>query len=182
MTQSPARDLARSRKYLTVDDVDLIQSLFEAHWRAQRPRWVADLGAGSGTTALAILERFPDDTRVMSVDRSQDALNWTEQAVKNCGWAHRWESWCSHTSNGPRNGCLFDGLLLDTSHEQADTAMELKLWLPSLRARSPVWLHDHTDAYPGVALALAPFIASGTLAEWSRRGMGWGGTYLGGSL
>lgn len=76
----PAHDLADSRRLLLREDVDLIQRL--ALERLPGKGVVLDLGAGSGTSALAVLSVRPD-AFVVSVDAKEEAIHTTEELLTN---------------------------------------------------------------------------------------------------
>lgn len=171
----PAIDLALSRRFLTLGDVGMLVDLAA---RAVGPEpCVIDLGAGAGTTALCILLARPE-ARVLSVDISDDALNWAQQAIENCGVADRWGRLTSDAGllgwNYP--GPPVDLLLIDTSHESRATARELAAWLPHVRPGGLVWLHDYAgEDYPGVRKAVDRAVGTGALVEYGQAGLGWAG-------
>lgn len=166
-----AHALARSRRFLTVEDVDLLVKL--SRMLPGPHPLVYNLGAGSGTTALAVLEACPA-AFVESVDISQDNLNWTREAVTNAGFHDRHSHLLHDTREGPWQPVPpVDMLLIDTSHEEEATRTELRLWLPAVRPGGFVWLHD-TDGeeYPGVRVALLEALAAGRLLLLFAEGLG----------
>lgn len=159
-----AHALAASRRYITEEDVDDIQGLVE-QLPFIREVNVLDLGAGSGTTALAVFCARRLGISVLSVDKSQEALDWAWLNLKalpdvenldwrgvNCqvqdlvGWEH-----------------TIDLLLHDAGHSYEDVKEDLELLLPMMKPGSMIWVHDYkpmvgaAEEYPGVAKALEAF-------------------------
>lgn len=172
----PAHALAVTRRFLDYEDVDLIREMV-AMLPVDRDVQVVDLGAGSGTTALAVLAERRERIAVVTVDHSGEALRWAGLAVKN---AYGLEQWHGVEADSVDEAGAFadesvDLLLLDTSHEYEPTVTELNAWLPKVRPGSPVWLHDYRGEYPGVPRAVEEFVAAGRLRLHAVRGLGWGG-------
>lgn len=182
----PAHELAASRRMLVAEDVDLIQMLAG---RLRLMPSVIDLGAGSGTTALAVLAVRPF-AQITSVDIDQGALDWAEKAVgiyRDADWLGiRAKSWEAAVLRS-RFSAPVDLLLVDASHEREDVERDLTAWLPLMRSGGLVWLHDFAPppskwrqpASPGVARAILTFTAAGLLEPLEARGLGWAGTYTG---
>lgn len=87
-------DLSDSRKMCCHVDLKLIDSALNMmHGHAPDGMAVVQLGAGSGTMALMVMANL--NTRMLvTIDHEQQALNWEEQVLKNCGW----------TGNASENG------------------------------------------------------------------------------
>jgi predicted O-methyltransferase YrrM len=170
----PAHELAVSRRMLDWEDVDLIQSMVGS--LGEDPR-IADLGAGSGTTAAAIYAVRPL-ARVVTVDIVEENLDWASLFLKNCNYSR--DRWTALLSDSVEAAASFedgelDMLMIDTSHEYEPTVRELVAWLPKLRKQGLVWLHDYRGVYPGVTRAVNEAIADGRLVQADVRGLGWGG-------
>lgn len=169
-----AHSLAVSRRFLDWEDVDLIQELAKGLPAGAR---VADLGAGSGTTALSVFAVCPD-IKVYTVDHSGEAIYWSGKAVENIG---RYADW--FPIHGDSISVIdkakiyspFDMLMIDTSHEYQETVDELSHWLPLVKPNGPVWLHDYRGEYPGVPKAVDEAVERGELKPYAIKGLGWGG-------
>lgn len=98
---TPAHDLARSRRMLTEDDVDLIiEAVNSLHNVSTLHVW--DLGAGSGTTAAAVRQARWLSVRGTTVDISQEALDWSRKFMCN-SWRWAEESfWDNRDPDWPR--------------------------------------------------------------------------------
>lgn len=170
-----AHALAASRGFLTAEDVDLIHELV-LRLPSDRKVSVADLGAGSGTTALAVLCARPERVSVVTADRDPIALYWAGQAVRNIGRGADWTGVQSDAADlGRAGGLLVDLVLLDASHEYDATAAEIDAWLPRLRREGYFWAHDYAGDYPGVARAIDEAVAGGKLRLLKAAGLGWAG-------
>jgi predicted O-methyltransferase YrrM len=167
-----AHDLARSRAFLTVEDVDL---LIELSLLLPEDAYVVDLGAGSGTTALAITERRRDIS-VRTVDINPEAINSTEQVMINTGRRGQWSGMCCD-SVWFANVCRvpIDLLLIDTSHTYEGTKAELEAWLPKLTPGALIWMHDYKGSYPGVRKAIREACKRGEMVKVKTGGLGWVG-------
>lgn len=194
----PAHDLAASRRMLVKADVDLIRdsvaTLLGRSISRAAPTvgvYVVDLGAGSGTTALAVFaEAPPGDTKVVTIDNDEDALNWAQAAVENIGRRNDWTR-LDADSKDPvaaaqvaEDGIGIDLLLLDCSHDYEGVKAELALWLPDVNITGIVWVHDYGDpadfglaseATPGVKKAVDELVDAGELDQLETRGLGWAG-------
>lgn len=176
-----AYGLAASRGFLCAEDVDLIRKTIAD--LGPEPR-VADLGAGSGTTALAIFDERRD-ARVWTVDISREAIEWAGRALQNAGYIDRWRGvvgnarryWLPEDAGAEP----LDAVLHDAGHEYGDVLMDLREWLPHVAPGGAVWVHDYgptgdapipANLYPGVARAI-DVLVSEKLVEVVEYG-GWG--------
>lgn len=177
-----AHDLALSRGFLRTEDVDLIETAVKRLCQHRKaPLWVVNLGAGSGTTSLAVLCSVPEEIGVFidCFDTSRENLYWCELAIVNIGrsndhYSHNIDSVAA--AEKFHDGDL-DLLLIDTSHEYAHTVAEIAAWRPKLQSNGLVWLHDYVGDYPGVTRAVDEAIAAGILEPIEVRGLGWLGRY-----
>ena len=171
----PAHALAASRHFLEAEDVDLIRELVRRIRR--RHAFVVDLGAGSGTTALACFAERSQHITVLTVDISADALAWAGKAVENIGRLADWTSLQGDAVHvGLETQFTADLLLLDTSHEFEATLRELTAWLPHLRGRRQVWCHDYVGSR--VKDAVDQLLAADVLKTYKVQGLGWSGWAL----
>lgn len=150
--------LADSRQMCCAEDLTLLVEVIRG--LARRP-WIVQLGAGSGTMALAILSARRDVT-LWSFDNDQQALNWEEQAIINA------EALPPRDEAGPvyipiRQDSVIAGrswngatqielLVIDADHSYHGVMGDMGAWG---RHAELIFLHDYdgTDApqqYPGV--------------------------------
>lgn len=176
---SMAHDLARSRRFLLVEDVDLIQQAVRTMLPVDRLVQVVDLGAGSGTTALSVFCARSTQIRVLTVDHDPVALASTGQCMTNAGFRHLWTPMEAKTAEYGARLVPFlrfdekaDFLMVDASHEYEDVRADLAAWLPLVRPGAPVYCHDYTDEYPGCRQAINEAIAEGRLIPVEQAGWG----------
>ena len=180
----PAFALARARKFLTEDDVEVIERLTrEAQIEAgPRPIFIVDLGAGSGTTALAVFCAEPSAI-VAAFDIDRTAAQWAMLNVRGNFPDVTYLSYISRADQGTHlvDAETIDLLLHDAGHEREDVLRDVRAWLPRLRSGAAVWVHDYAPApwqdehYPGVKEAVEELIASGDLEFVETSGLGWVG-------
>jgi len=168
--RTEAHDLARSRLFLTVEDVDFIQDIVERY----KPECIVDLGSGSGTTSGAVLLTAIDDVHVHTYDIAENAIHSTKEFHRNCGTSNRWhgEVMDSVKAASEFQDNFIDFLMIDTSHEYEHTVRELEAWAPKVQPGAPVWMHDYTDEYPGVKRAVDEAVARGEFEILELRGLG----------
>jgi predicted O-methyltransferase YrrM len=166
-----AHRLATTRHFLTLEDVDLIQHLVRSLPGALT---IADIGAGSGTTALAVMCANPA-VKLWTVDVSQENLDWAKLALRNAGFIET--KFClgdAAASAAIFDDSEFDMVMLDTSHEYEATKREIRAWLPKLREEGTFWLHDYRGEY-GVRTAVEEAVAEKLLVPYILGGLGWSG-------
>jgi len=185
MTGTYARALAASRSFLLEEDVDCIQGLVRV-LDSRSPLYVVDLGAGSGTTALAVLDERPD-ARIVTVDIDPTALHWAGRAVHNAYPEAVWRMAEASAEDVAAIRFPHDDpvhlLLHDASHERDQVERDLRAWCAFLPANTPIWVHDYSSppaawgqpASPGVAEAVDLLVAEGLLAPRGVAGLGWFG-------
>lgn len=164
-----ARELAKSRNFLQVADVDLIQ---KGIGMIEHPVMIADLGAGSGTTVAAAFESAPEAV-IWTVDVDPANLDWAQAIVRSMGTHLRWnplmmDSVAAAAEFDPNR---WDFVMIDTSHEYEHTKAELAAWLPRLNPGGLIWLHDYIG-YDGVKQAVDELLENGTLAQLDQSGLG----------
>src|SRR3990167_775411 len=135
----PAHALAASRNRLTQEDVNCIRSLSS---KLSPKAIVADVGAGSGTTALSVFAERDGDIKIISVDNDETELHWATQAVKNIGKEEFFSPIFADAIEAAKQfrSFYFDMLLVDISFNVREI---LTAWLPKLKAGAPVWIHDY---------------------------------------
>ncbi|KKM76616.1 hypothetical protein LCGC14_1378380 [marine sediment metagenome] len=169
----PAHALAASRGMLAAADVDLIREVVADLSPGDT---VVDVGAGSGTTALAIFAER-GDLRVVSIEADVNIMNWCRQAVENIGaskgWDDRVEDAVEAAASFPDGHASF--IILDAAHKEKEVKAELEAWLPKLAPGGFLLVHDYEayDApnfYPGVKAAVDPFIAKDEIQRVKQQG------------
>lgn len=192
MTRDNAKRLAASRMFLMEEDVEQIQILVrllaphahEARQRGDHGLHVADLGAGSGTTALAVLDE--DETaHIFTYDISAENVEWARRAIENT-YPGALEHWYPRVMDAVGQGEPYsmDLLLHDASHERTNVEADLRSWVPRLLPHAFIWVHDASPppaawgqpSSPGVMEAINALIAEGLIeGELASLGMGWVG-------
>lgn len=184
MTRTFARDLAASRMFLMEDDVLQIQRLVRMLSETLPPN-VVDLGAGSGTTSLSVLDER-EDALITTFDISPANIEWARLAVLNAYPGCDWSGIVSDAALAARQYTrLVDLLLHDASHEREHVEADLRAWLPLVRTGGLIWVHDYGDppeawgqpSSPGVKEAVDLLVAEGEIVPLDQRtvGMGWVG-------
>ncbi len=150
--------LAASRQMCCRADITLLVDVVNG--LVDRPL-IVQLGAGSGTMALAVLGAR-DDTVLESFDCSADALVWEQRALDNVRGqlknlqkryiAHMQQSAAAGRS-WPR--LVVDLLIVDADHTYPGVLSDLRAWVRHCKL---VFVHDYDGAtaprrYPGVRLA-----------------------------
>lgn len=175
---NPAYALAASRLFLSQDDVAAIEGIMHSV-RHELPR-VIDLGAGSGTTALAVFG-VNQQAGVFTVDRELEALQWSLANVR----PHFPDVYHATVLEDSAKAAerfsdeTVDVLLHDAGHEYDDVHRDILAWWPKLKPGAWVWIHDFSpppwggEDYPGVSRACEALVLAGHLYEVGRPGMGW---------
>lgn len=168
---TPAHDLARSRMFLLVEDVDLIISLVQS--LPEKPV-VADVGAGSGTTAMAVLGAN-EGAKIFTIDINPENVDWAEINLRAYYDTKNWQGVEADSLNAARLAAdeYFDMVMLDTSHEYEATEQEIKAWLPKLKSGGVFWFHDYIGS--DVKRAVDEAAALGLLEKIDQMGLGWAG-------
>lgn len=178
----PAHDLAKSRKMLVKEDVDLIQEAVSRLSEIEQLR-VVELGTGSGTSALAVLCARPENVKIISIDNNDEG-DWGELAVSNIGRAgdfrlvkgessERWQGTADES---------IDLLIMDASHKADALRDEFKAWLLAVKMNGWIWVHDYGDPKEfglpvemarGVKRTVDAMVNKGELEEVKVAGLGW---------
>lgn len=176
----PAHALAASRGFLCAQDVDLLHVLANKLPKKEQII-IADVGAGSGTTALAMFASR-QDALVYTVDIDETALHWAGKAVENIGKLTQWYGIKGDAGKVPKTlNMVFDAVLHDAGHEYGDVYHDLVAWHPLLKPGGLCWVHDFgptgdapipPNSYPGVARAVEELILQGAFDMVEMRGWG----------
>lgn len=181
MIGTAAKELAASRMFLMAEDVEAIQQLVQALAPDVK---VVDLGAGSGTTALAVLD-VNQHAAIITVDIDQGAIHWAERNIEAYYPGAHWtwmvlDAAASATFIGP-----VDLVLHDASHEEEHVEADLRAWAAVCAPGTPLWVHDYAAPpvswgqpdSPGVARAIAALIRDGLIEHVGTAGLGWYGRF-----
>lgn len=166
---TPAHRLAATRMFLTHGDVDDLIMLVNSVDDPAAIATIIDLGAGSGTTAIAVLDTAPK-AHVLTYDISTENLDWAQKNIVGSLGEQELARWAGvHNSvlEGAAHwhGSKVDLLLHDASHEEEDVYNDLVAWWPHLIVGGYVWVHDAKpmagaqEEYPGVLRAVTRFVA-----------------------
>jgi predicted O-methyltransferase YrrM len=154
-----------------VDDVDLIIELVGT--LPDKPV-IADIGAGSGTTALAIFAGNKD-AEVHTIDSNPENIDWARRALEPYYDLTLWEGIeCDSLQASllfPEDA--FHMIMLDTSHEYYYTKYEIEAWLPRLKLGGVFWFHDYIGT--GVRQAVDEAVEAGLFEPIEQVGLGWAG-------
>lgn len=167
---------------LLPDDIAFIRELVGG--LPKEPVQVVDLGAGSGTTALAVFSARQKDISVLSVDVRASAIEATRANMAQYGYLHSWQGVVERSDrvSMPWPRMAVDLLLCDSTHDYASQQDELIYWFKELRKWAVVWVHDASlssaGTYPGVRLAIDEFVDQGRLEPIGERGLGWAGRFV----
>ncbi len=152
-----AVDLAVSRRMACALDIHLIGVVIQ-----ELPEWpiIVQLGAGSGTLALAVFA-YDRNATLFSVDNREGGHHYEMQALKNVGI-------------NINNGCYFemisdsavagkqwydgkvDMLIVDAAHDYESAKADIEAWMPHVNGFFFMHDYDAQDApnqYPGVKRA-----------------------------
>lgn len=178
--------MAASRRLLCEADVDLIREVVS--W-IMPPVFVANLGAGEGTTSLALIAEGKD-LFCLNIDSDAEKLAWGRRALMNAdAELQQFRFWEGISYEIPsryianedkftppfEGDVTFDLVIVDASHEYEDVRRDIKAWLPYVAAGGYLIFHDYDawDAphqYPGVKKAVDEVINMGQLRTVKRQG------------
>lgn len=184
MDLTPAHQLAASRLFLTKEDVDDIIMLMGLLLDVDPV--VVDLGAGSGTTALAVLQTNPS-AFVTSIDNLQANLHWAEANLMAFGIdTVNYKSILGDASKVPEEIEMVHLLLHDADHSEKAVKKDLHAWLmgPGLYHGALLWVHDYLpmpgaeETYPGVKKVCDDLVERGFLEQIPTTGIGFAARVL----
>ena len=174
--------LASSRQMCCHDDLKLLIKILQDH---DEPLRVVQLGAGSGTMALAILGAR-NDLKLWTVDNDEENLDWERLALLNAGFdaqrdakdGHpRYETILSDSTQCGREWVgTIDLVVIDTDHSYRGVRHDLRAWGDKARL---VFCHDYDGTtaprrYPGVKRACDEYFDNAPILE-----AGWSAVFLG---
>jgi len=167
-----AKDLSNKFGFLTLWEVDLLDQLVKT---LPKDPLIINLGAGVGTTAMTILEAR-DDAFVVTVDRRCDehplgSLQNEEHIIRAAKWLHRRVGICSESAIPGKNWWHYkkeswwrrkvDMIIHDATHERDPITAEIKAWLPRVRAKGIIVVHDYSSKdWPEVVAAADELLRS----------------------
>ncbi len=176
--------LASSRQMCCQDDLKLLIQLVQDH---DEPPCVVQLGAGSGTMALAIVGARVDG-QLWTIDNDQENLNWESKALQNAGFTApgfikslhpRYTQILSDSAQLGRTWIgKIDLLVIDAEHSYSGVKRDLHAWGGKANL---VFCHDYDGTtaprrYPGVKRACdeyfgePPVMKAGWSAVFNSRG------------
>ncbi len=168
-----AYNLALSRGMACQDDIALLQELCLPLCGNKTKPTIIQLGAGSGTMALAVLGMLPE-AGFLSVDIDRNNIGWEMKALENAGYEFNdynpviglsWQIGSAY------KGPMIDLLIVDADHTYGAVCRDLYAWTPKVHGN--IFVHDYDGSkaprrYPGVALACdALLIGPWHVAGWS---------------
>ena len=155
-----AQKLSEAFGYLKMEELILLMRLVKS--LPDNPL-VVNIGAGVGTSTMAILEAR-DDSFVVSVDlytgvRPEGGLGNEYLQVKEAGLLDRRAEICSDSviagkdwfdnKNEPWWRRKVDMIFHDAMHDEVGVTAEIEAWLPRVRAKGIIAVHDYTSDYWG---------------------------------
>lgn len=189
MDLTPAHQLAHSRLFLTQEDVDDIMSLVyfaEKINSSLREINVWDIGAGSGTTAIAVLQcEVP--VNVLTVDISQANLDWASLNIEaNEVAKDNWQMFQGDLESAflKNKSEKIQLLLHDADHSEEAVRNDLYIALENLEKNSLIWVHDYLpmpgaqETYPGVKIVCDELVENKLVRKLKTTGIGFAARVL----
>jgi len=151
-----AKQLSKSFGFLRLREIDLLSYLTET---LPKDPLIINIGAGVGTSAMAVLQAR-DDAFVVTVDQRckehpLGGLTNEENIIRGAKWLHRRSSICSESSAAGKNWWRFkeeswwrrkvDMVIHDAAHNRDPLTAEIEAWLPRLRAKGVWAIHDYNS-------------------------------------
>lgn len=140
-----AMSLAKAFGYLYTDEVDLLQELSSG---LAAGAVVVNIGAGAGTSGLAIIEANPG-VELTTIDISEGGplggLQNEKNAFSGAGMElkHRQILSGSIEAASSFDDNSIDMLIIDDDHTEAYLRREIVAWLPKVRAGGLIGFHDY---------------------------------------
>ncbi len=171
---------------LQPEDVTLIQRQVMS-LPADRDVMVIDLGAGTGSTALAVANARQSGIRIISIDVNQACLDAAQAALRTVPGFDVDKQWLGIRSRSDAvpavyiDNCGVDLLMCDATHDYASQQDELNAWFGWLNSNCLLWIHEYHGyahgLYPGVKQAVDEFIAAGLFETIAVDGWSWIGEF-----
>ena len=151
-----AQELSKSFGFLQPGEIDLLDKLVKT---LPKDPLIINIGAGVGTSAMAVLQAR-DDAFVVTVDKRcgehpLGGLMNEQYIVRGAKWLHRRSSICSESSTAGKNWWRFkeepwwrrkaDMIIHDAAHNRDPLTAEIEAWLPRLRAKGVWAIHDYSS-------------------------------------
>ena len=146
-----AEDLSRAFGFLKLEEVELIKLIAK---KMPPEAKIVNLGAGVGTSSLAIVEQRPDLAGTLwTVDISQEGplggLDNEVHAFSPTGLKLPNQILGDALAIGKDWSTTLDWLLVDDDHTPSHVLEECKFWLPWLRVGGVVCFHDYDPVMRG---------------------------------
>jgi predicted O-methyltransferase YrrM len=144
-----AKKLAREKGMLSVEEVEMIHNLVR---QLPPDPFVVNIGAGIGTSALAILEAR-EDVILRTVDKRRKRIDIEQRLLKGSGvkikdyFAYHGDS-IKVSKLLLRNGHRADLVLFDGEHSYEYVRNEIEAWTPVLKPGAFVLVHDYGTENP----------------------------------
>lgn len=148
-------------QYIYAEEVDLLQ---ETAMKLPPNALSLNIGAGAGTTSLAVAEARPDVT-IYSVDISPGGplggLEGERNAFDGAGIKHPNQILGDSKKIGKEwQGDKFDMILIDGDHNEPGIRGDIEAWMPHLKPGGYVVFHDYTQPmWPAVKQVVDELIA-----------------------
>ena len=149
-----AKKIGKAFGFLQPKEIELLDRLVKM---LPKDPLVINIGAGVGTSAMAILEAR-DDAYVVTVDKEcgeaplGGLLN-EEHMIRGADWLHRRSAICSESTAAGKNWYRFkeepwwrrkvDMVVHDAAHDYELVLTEIEAWLPRVRAKGIIAVHDY---------------------------------------
>lgn len=165
--------LAASRQMASPLDIHLMRIILR-----ELPTWptIVQLGAGSGTLAMAVFSQDLDIT-LFSVDNKEDGHHYEMRALQNVGIDINNGCYYSIISDSAEAGKQWEGgnvdlLIVDATHDYESVKADIEAWQPHVNGF--IFVHDYDaqgapNHYPGVKQACDELFGSEPLWQqgWS---------------
>lgn len=158
-----AFELARRIGYLSERECLALQV---ACWSLPADAVAVNIGAGAGTTALAIKEARPG-WKLTTVDIDPGSAYGGLQNERNAFHEFGWDALLPNQILGDSGKVRWDGpaidfILIDADHTERGLLADMENWLPHMRIGGFVVFHDyHRTEWPDVAGLVDGYVASG---------------------
>jgi predicted O-methyltransferase YrrM len=140
-----AIELAASKGMMSVGEVQKLQALAK---ELPKGAIVVNIGAGVGTSALAILEARRD-VKLTTVDKSSSSLYAERQALSGiAGKRYKQLQGDSIRAGSGWEGGPIDLLFVDGNHSYDYVRSELEAWEPHLTSGATIVFHDYGTGHP----------------------------------